>query len=119
MTLHRVVLGIVQSQANVVEADDSPNPTPHTREQAFQVTAAGDRTRERDNRLIDLRLCLHSRDHHFFVSCFDGNTIPKRLLNGFRHLRASADFVDKCRSHLPNDEVICRMADTTTRPAAH
>ena len=50
--LHGVAVGIVQNQPDMIKADDSAKRFGYAREQTSQVSAAGDRTRERHHSLI-------------------------------------------------------------------
>ena len=51
--LHGVYVGIVQNQPEVIKPDNAAKGFGHAREEAPQISAAGDGTRERDHRLIE------------------------------------------------------------------
>src|SRR4030095_11059696 len=101
-------------------ANDPAHRFSHTREQAFQITAAGDGTRERDHRFVDLRRrCPQSLDDHFVSSpALTGNTIAKDLTNAFMNLRASADVLRQLPTSSA-ERTGNSGAGATTRPAAH
>src|ERR1035438_6508539 len=78
--------------SDMVKPDSPAKSFAYAREQASQVSAAGYRTRELDNSLVNVGGgCLHSPDHKCFVSCFEMATpLPKTWPIAFRHLHASA-----------------------------
>ena len=65
MLPHHVAVRIVQAHPDVVKPDNPAKRFGYAREQTSQVSAAGDGTRERDNRLVYVGGgCLHSPDHN-------------------------------------------------------
>ena len=54
VSLHRIRVWIVEDHAEMIKTDNSPKRVGHTRQQASQVGAARERTRQGDNRLIDV-----------------------------------------------------------------
>src|ERR1700733_763321 len=67
MSLHGTCLGGVQYQAEMIEADDPTQGFANAGEQGFEVRASGDRSRKRQNRLVDLACrCSHRANHNRF-----------------------------------------------------
>src|SRR5579871_452454 len=104
MPLHRIAIRIVQAHPDVAKRHNSAKRIGDAREQASQISAAGDGTRERDNRLVNLSgRCLHSPDHSYFCLLLcGGNADAKDLADCFQTLTRSSGVSSA------SAEVICR-----------
>jgi hypothetical protein len=78
MPLHHVAVGIMQAQPDMIEPDNSAKRFGYAREQTSQVSAAGDRTRERD---------------HSLIQCFSAGAIRATGQKGGSHLFDGLDSV--------------------------
>jgi len=67
MPLHGTAVGVVQYQPEMIEADDPAERFANAGEQGSEIGAPGDRSRKRQNRLVDLVCgCCHSPDDNRF-----------------------------------------------------